>query len=124
MIIPNKKVILLLFILSLFLVACGNKSLSGESENWIGRYSGSEENKERVREFVIRPKDNKEVSVPVSYKIISERNDLDLKGTKHLEANSLDILTRCSDCNIALKGNEISIELKWNGKKETLVLTN
>ncbi|MYL35640.1 hypothetical protein GLW05_18855 [Pontibacillus yanchengensis] len=84
---PKKQVILLLFILSLFLVGCGNKSLSGESENWKGRYSGFEENNERVREFVIRPKDNKEVSVPVSYKIISERNDLELKGTKLIFVN-------------------------------------
>ncbi|WP_067730769.1 hypothetical protein [Oceanobacillus damuensis] len=120
---PEKLAILLLFTFSLFLTGCGVKSLSGESENWIGHYTGTEENKERVREFVITPKDNEEVTVPVSYEIISEKDDIELVGTKHLDSNTLFIESRCSDCRISLQSNEIEIQLEWDGNGETLVLT-
>ncbi|WP_042150231.1 hypothetical protein [Paucisalibacillus sp. EB02] len=63
------------------------------------------------------------ITVPVSYKINSKKDDLELEGTINLDSNTLFITTTCSDCRIALRSNEIKIELKWDGNEETLVLT-
>ncbi|MFZ3579160.1 hypothetical protein [Virgibacillus sp. DJP39] len=51
--------------MNVFHVGCGNEALSGESENFIGRYTGTEEDNERVRSFELIPKGKDEISVPI-----------------------------------------------------------
>ncbi|MFZ3579749.1 hypothetical protein [Virgibacillus sp. DJP39] len=109
-------------IISLTLTGCGNKSLSGESENWIGRYTGTEEDNERVRSFELIPKDKDEISVPITYSIIAEKDDVNLEGTMKMDTDHLPVKTTCSDCRVALKSEEVVIKLKWDGEEETLVL--
>jgi hypothetical protein len=110
-------------IMTFLLSGCGNEALSGESENWLGRYTGTENDNERVRLIEIIPKGKDEISVPITYSIVAEKDNIKLEGTKIIDTDALYIEAICSDCRVALKSEEIVIELEWNGNEETLVLT-
>lgn len=129
----NKKEVLVIFFILLsftglwFWYSSGATSLTGQSQNWSGRYVGSEENGAESRALILTYKgDSDKDDLPVTYTVNTEPTwsgeDIKWHGTKRMRGEHLYLESKCNDCRIALK-REMTITLKWKGEKERLILS-
>lgn len=121
----KKTLILFLLLIFVLLVGCERKTLTfkGESTNWIGTYKSTIDGDNEDGAYVVKYKGENPEKIKV-LNIVINGGETDFNGDgKALDQHKeISLPNRCTDCLTTRDDKKMKIDIKWDGKEETITL--
>lgn len=114
-----EKRVLIVIVFVLFLVGCGNESItfSGESDNWKGEYATNIDGTVENGLYTFGFKNATNDTIFKNFEIVINDGEIHQRVDEHKGA-TVNIPISCSGCMVTPENGTIKVTIKWNDKNE------